>query len=191
MKWLRNISMNAENFADQFFSSLINPRCFSVGIVSEVNEAVGVSPECSGKNGMATQTSGSVSNSMKHQGVIVFPPNKQGLSEAQSFESISMPLVHSNDQVVPVDLRNRQIHEGVVSKPISEPICCLGSSGATNIKKDSVPCSQIGVNGQRNYFSPHLSVEAVEKALEVSDVLISHTHAHTHMYWQWILTILF
>lgn len=180
MKWLRNISMNAENFADQFFSSLINPRCFSIGIVSEVNEAVGVSPECSGKNGMATQTSGSVSNSMKHQGVIVSPPNEQRLSEGQSVESISMPLVHFNDQVVPVDLRNRQIHEGgVVSKPISDPICCLGSSGATNKKKDSVPCSQIGVNGQRNYFSPHLSVEAVEMALEVSDVLISHTHTCT------------
>ncbi|XP_050905089.1 DIS3-like exonuclease 2 isoform X2 [Lathyrus oleraceus] len=123
--------------------------------VSEVNEAVGVSPECSGKNGMATQTSGSVSNSMKHQGVIVFPPNEQ-----------------------------RQIHEGgVVSKPISDPICCLGSSGATNKKKDSVPCSQIGVNGQRNYFSPHLSVEAVEMALENDDVFkaVFHVNAHNRL----------
>lgn len=143
--------------------------------MSEVNEAVGVSSECSGKNGTTTQTSGSVGNSSKQPGVIVLPPNEQVLSEALNVGSISMPL---NDQVVPVDLRNMHIQEeGVVSKPFSEPDCCLGSSG-TDKKKDSVPCRQIGVTGQRNYFSPYWSAEAVEKALDVSDVLISHTHMY-------------
>ncbi|CAI8585464.1 unnamed protein product [Vicia faba] len=148
---------------------------------SEVNEAVGVSPECSGINGTDSLTSGSVGNSMKQLGVIVLPPNEQELSEAPSVGSISMPL---NDRVVPLDLQNTQIHEGgIVSKPFSEPICCLGSPG-TNKKKDSVPCSQIGVtggvSGQRNYFSPHWSVEAVEKALDRDDVFKAVFHVNAH-----------
>ncbi|CAK8537416.1 unnamed protein product [Lathyrus sativus] len=148
--------------------------------VLEVNEAVVVSSESSLKNGMASQTSGSVSNSRKQQGVIALSPNEQGLSEAPSVESISMPLIHFND----VDLQNKQIiHEGgVVSKPFSEPISCLVSSG-TNKKKDSVPCSQFGFNGQINYFSPHWSIDAVEKALEVSDVFkaVFHVNAHNRL----------
>jgi DIS3-like exonuclease 2 len=135
-----------------------------------------VSPECSGKNGTPTQSSGSFSNSLKQQGVIVSSSNEQELSKAPIVESISMPLMHPNDQGVPVDLQNMQIHEGgIVSKPFSEPIGCVGSS-ATYKKNDSSPYSQIGLSGQRSYFSPHWPVEAVEKALEVSN-----THTKTHV----------
>ncbi|KAK2429678.1 exosome complex exonuclease RRP44 protein A [Trifolium repens] len=156
-----------------------NPSSSS-GLVSEVNEAIGVSPECSGKNGTPTQSSGSFSNSLKQQGVIVSSSNEQELSKAPIVESISMPLMHPNDQGVLVDLQNMQIHEGgIVSKPFSEPIGCVGSS-ATYKKNDSSPYSQIGLSGQRSYFSPHWPVEAVEKALERGDVFKAVFRVNAH-----------
>ena len=66
------------------------------------------------------------------------------------------------------DLRIVPMYDGGIdSKSFSEPTGCRGSS-VINKNKDSVPCGQIGLSGQKNYFSPHWSVEAVEKALEVS-----------------------
>ncbi|XP_045814162.1 DIS3-like exonuclease 2 isoform X1 [Trifolium pratense] len=143
----------------------------SSGLVTEVNEAIGVSVECSGKNGTPTQSSGSFSNSLKQQGVIVFPSNEQELSKAPSVESISMPVMSLHDQGV---------HEGgIVSKPFSEPIGCLGSS-TTYKKNDSSPYNQIGLSGQRNFFSPHWPVEAVEKALERGDVFKAVFRVNAH-----------
>lgn len=155
--------MNAANVSVQFFFSFTDPHCFLVGVASEVNEAIGVSSECFEKNGTPTQTTGSFSNSLKQQGVNVSSSNEQGLSKASIVESVSTVLTHLNDRVEPVDMKNMQIHEGGI-----DPKLCL------------VPCSPMHLNAQRNYFSPHWSVEAVEKELEVSNVLISHTPENTY-----------
>nr|XP_027191147.1 DIS3-like exonuclease 2 isoform X2 [Cicer arietinum] len=130
---------------------------------SEVNEAIGVSSECFEKNGTPTQTTGSFSNSLKQQGVNVSSSNEQGLSKASIVESVSTVLTHLNDRVEPVDMKNMQIHEGGI-----DPKLCL------------VPCSPMHLNAQRNYFSPHWSVEAVEKELEKGDVYKAVFHVNAH-----------
>lgn len=145
-------------------------------VASEIIETNGVSPECLGKNETPTLAMGSLSNSLKEHGINVCFPNGQGLSKASNVEFISLPPMHINDQVEPVDLQNGQMHGGAIdSKSFFEPTGCRESLG-TNKKADSVPCSQIGICVQRNFFCPHWSVEAVEKGLEVSNVPISLTH---------------
>ncbi|XP_058741610.1 uncharacterized protein LOC131613996 [Vicia villosa] len=50
---------------------------------------------------------------------------------------------------------------------------CENMGSATNCtdkKNDSVPCRQMGVTGQRNYFCPHWSVKAVD-VLEAANIL--------------------
>ncbi|XP_058757903.1 uncharacterized protein LOC131631143 [Vicia villosa] len=102
--------------------------------------------------------------------------------EASSIESAQDDLLGENDKAK-FCLYMRKI-ERVVSKTFSEPDCCLESSG-TDKKNDSVsvPCRQIGVTGRRNYFSPHWSVEAVEKELDRDDVLeaVFHVNAHNRL----------
>nr|KYP44583.1 DIS3-like exonuclease 2 [Cajanus cajan] len=144
---------------------------------SEVNEAQGVSPD-SGKNGTAAHASASLSSSLKQ--VNVCSPNEQGFSKASNVAFISMPPMHINEQVEHGDLRFVPMHGGgVESKSFSEPTGCRGSSG-TNKNKDSVPCGQIGFCAQKNYFSPHWSVEAVEKASEKGDVFNALFHVNAH-----------
>lgn len=150
--------------------SITGPHHLPVMTASEVNEIHGMSPECSVKNGTPIPTTAaSLSSSLNQQGVNVCSPNEQGLSRASNVAFISMPPMHINEQVEPVNLQNVQMHGGGTdSKSFSEPTGCRGSSGTTNNKnKDSVASSQIGLYAQRNYFSPHWSIEAVEKALEV------------------------
>ncbi|TKY56187.1 DIS3 exonuclease 2 [Spatholobus suberectus] len=145
---------------------------------SEVNEAQGVLPEGSGKIGTPTHTSASLSSSLKQ--VNVCSPNEQGLSNASNVAFISMPPMHINEQVEPGDLRIVPMYGGGIdSKSFSEPAGWRGSSG-TNKNKDSVPCGQIGLSGQKNYFSPHWSLEAVEKALEKGDVFKALFHVNAH-----------
>lgn len=123
-----------------------------------------MSPECSGKNGTPVQPSGSVSNSL-----------------APSDDPISIPLIPYNGPVAPADMQKMLLHlRTLVLQNSPEPVGCLESSG-TNEKKDSARYSKFGLSGQRNYFSPHWSVEVVEKALEVSNVVILHTHANAHV----------
>lgn len=145
---------------------------FFVMIASEVNEAQGVSPE-SGKIGTPTHASPSLGNSLKQ--VNVCSSNEQGLSKASNVAFISIPPMHINEQVEPGDLRILPMcGGGIDSNSFSEPTGCRGSSGI-NKNKDSVPCGQIGLCGQEKYFSPHWSVEAVEKELEVSN-MVFYTH---------------
>jgi len=145
---------------------------FFVMIASEVNEAQGVSPE-SGKIGTPTHASPSFGSSLKQ--VNVCSPNEQGLSKSSNVAFNSMPPMHINEQVEPGDLRIVPMYDGGIdSKSFSEPTGCRGSS-VINKNKDSVPCGQIGLSGQKNYFSPHWSVEAVEKELEVSN-MVFYTH---------------
>ncbi|XP_061341904.1 DIS3-like exonuclease 2 [Gastrolobium bilobum] len=147
---------------------------------SEVNETHGMSSECLGKIETPAHTTVSLSSSLKQQGLNVCSPNEQGLSKASNVAFISMPPMHIDEQVEPVDLQNMQIHGGGIgSRTFSEPIGCRGSSG-TNKSKDSVPCSQIGHCPQRNYFSPHWSVEAIEKALEKGDVFKALFRVNAH-----------
>lgn len=131
-----------------------------------------MSPD-SGKVGTPTHVSASLSSSLKQANLC--SPNEQGLSKASNVAFISMPLMHIDKQAEPGDLQIVPMHGGGVdAKSFSEPASCRGSSG-TNKNKDSVPCGQIGLCGQKNYFSPHWSVEAVEKALEVSTVAYTCT----------------
>ncbi|KAG4382809.1 hypothetical protein AAZX31_14G152500 [Glycine max] len=91
-----------------------------------------------------------------------------------------MPPMHINEQVEPGDLRIVPMYDGGIdSKSFSEPTGCRGSS-VINKNKDSVPCGQIGLSGQKNYFSPHWSVEAVEKALEKGDIFKALLHVNAH-----------
>lgn len=144
---------------------------------SEVNEAQGMSPD-SGKVGTPTHVSASLSSSLKQ--VNRCSPNEQELSKASNVAFISMPPMHIDKQAEPGDLQIVPMHGGGVdSKSFSEPAGCRGSSG-TNKNKDSVPCDQIGLCGQKNYFSPHWSVEAVEKALEKGDVFKALFHVNAH-----------
>jgi len=125
---------------------------------------MGVSPECSGKNGTAVQPSGSVSNSL-----------------APSDDPISIPLIPYNGPVAPAEMQKMPLLlRRMVLENSPEPVGFFESSG-TNEKKDSARYSKFGLSSQRNYFSPHWSVEAVEKALEVSNVIILHTHANAHV----------
>ena len=99
------------------------------------------SSECLGESTAPTPTTGS----LKQQGDNVPPPSDQ--SDA-AFVSNSMPPMHISEQVQqPVDV---QTHDS-----------------GTCRNKDSVPSGQLGFCAQRYYFSPHWSMEAVEKALEV------------------------
>jgi len=83
--------------------------------------------------------------------------------------------------VAPADMQKMLLHlRTMVLQNSPEPVGCFESSG-TNEKKDSARYSKFGLSSQRNFFSPHWSVEAVEKALEVSNVLILHTHANAHV----------
>lgn len=163
-----------------FFASLT--LVVFVLIASEVIETNGVSPECLGKNETPTLATGSLSNSLKEHGVNVCFRNGQGLSKASNVEFISLPPMHINDQVEPVDMQNMQTHGGGIdSKSFFEPTGCREPLGI-NKKTDSVPCSQIGICAQRIFFCPHWSVEAVEKGLEVSMYQYhSHTYANKHV----------
>lgn len=172
---LFSFAMNAKNVCCLVFL-LTEPHCFPVVIASEVNETHGVSSECLGNNGTPAQMEGSLSNSPKQLGVYVCSPNEQRLSKASNVTFISTPPMHINDQVELVDLQNMQMHVGGIdSKSFPEPTGYNGSSG-NNKKKDSVPCIQSGLCAQRNYFSPYWSLEAVEKALEVSSIVIVISH---------------
>ncbi|XP_027330539.1 DIS3-like exonuclease 2 isoform X2 [Abrus precatorius] len=145
---------------------------------SEVNEAHEVLSESLEKIGIATNTTTSLSSSLKQ--VNICSPNEQGLSKASNVAFVSMPPMHINEQGETGGLQNIQISGGGIdSKSVSEPTGCRGSSG-TNRNKDSVPCSQIGFCAQRNYFSPHWSVEAVEKALEKGNVFKALFHVNAH-----------
>ncbi|KAK7301320.1 hypothetical protein RJT34_12181 [Clitoria ternatea] len=147
-------------------------------LASEVNEAQRVSLESPGILGTPTHTAASLSSSVKH--VNVCSPNEQGLSTASNVAFISMPPMHINDLVEPDDLQNMQVHSaGVDSKLFSDPTGCRGSSGI-NRNRDSVPCSQIGHCAQKSYFSPHWSLEAVEKALEKGDLFKALFHVNAH-----------
>ncbi|KHN33875.1 DIS3-like exonuclease 2 [Glycine soja] len=144
---------------------------------SEVNEAQGLSPD-SGKIGTPTHASPSLGNSLKQ--VNVCSSNEQGLSKASNVAFISIPPMHINEQVEPGDLRILPMcGGGIDSNSFSEPTGCRGSSGI-NKNKDSVPCGQIGLCGQEKYFSPHWSVEAVEKELEEGDVFKALFHVNAH-----------
>ncbi|RDX66090.1 DIS3-like exonuclease 2, partial [Mucuna pruriens] len=152
-----------------------NPPSFSA---SDVNEAQGVSLESSGKIGTPTDASASFSSSLKQ--VNVCSPSEQGSSKESNAAFSSMPPMHINEQVEPCDLQIVPMHGGGVdSKSFSEPAGWKGSSG-TNKSKDSVPCCQIGLCGQKNYFSSHWSAEAVEKALEKGDVFKALFRVNAH-----------
>lgn len=105
-------------------------------------------------------------HSMKQQGFKICSPDEEGLSRASNVSFTSMPPMHFIEhQMDQLDLQNIQsTGGGVCSKSRSEPV---GSSAAyTN--KDVAPTGQAGVCGQRSYYRPHWSMEAIEKALEVS-----------------------
>jgi hypothetical protein len=94
---------------------------------------------------------------------------------APSDDPISIPLIPYNGPVALAEMQKMQLDlRTMVLQNSPEPVGCLESSG-TNEKKDSARYSKFGLSSQRNYFSPHWSVEAVEKALEVRNVLILHT----------------
>lgn len=133
---------------------------------NSVNETHGVSSEYSGNTGTPTHATALSNNpSLKQQEVKICSPNEQGLSRASNVAFTSMPPMHINEhQMDPVGLQNMELHNGgVCSKSCSEPV---GSSG-TCANEVLFPSNQTGVSAQRNYYSPHWSNEAVEKALEV------------------------
>jgi len=135
-----------------------------------------MSPD-SGKLETPTHASTSLVSSLKQ--VNVGSPNEQGLSNASNVTFTSMPPMHINEQVASGELRIVPVYGGGVdSKSFSEPAGCRGSSGI-NKNKDSIPCGPIRNCGQKSYFSPHLSLEAVEKALEVSNVVLLYSHVCT------------
>ncbi|CAJ1971848.1 unnamed protein product [Sphenostylis stenocarpa] len=143
---------------------------------SEVNETQGMSPD-SGKIETPTHASASLASSLKQANVC--SPNEQGLSKASNVAFTSMPPMHINGQVEPSDLRIVPMYGGGFdSKSFSEPTGCRGSSGI-NKNKDSVSCGEI-LGGQKSYFSPHWSFEAVEKALEKGDVFNALFHVNAH-----------
>lgn len=145
-------------------------------IASEVNEAQGMLPD-SGKIEKPTHASTSLEGSLKQ--VNVGSSNEQGLSNASNVAFTSMPPMHINEQVESVDLRIVPVYGGGIdSKSFSEPAGCRGSSGI-NKNKDTVPCGPIRICGQKCIFSPHLSLEAVEKALEVGNVVLFYSHVCT------------
>lgn len=79
--------------------------------------------------------------------------------------------MHINEQEDPVDLPNMEIRgAGMFSKSCCQLTACQESSG-TYTKKDSFLSGQIEASVQRNYFSPHWSMVAVEKAVEVRTVV--------------------
>ncbi|KAL9315709.1 hypothetical protein ACSQ67_016710 [Phaseolus vulgaris] len=144
---------------------------------SEANEAQGMLPD-SGKIETPTHASTSLEGSLKQ--VNVGSPNEQGLSNAFNVAFTSMPPMHVNEQVESCDLRIVPIYGGGVnSKSFSEPAGCRGSAGISK-NKDSVPCGPIRICGQKSYFSPHLSLEVVEKALEKGDVFKALFHVNAH-----------
>jgi len=131
----------------------------------------------SGKIETPTHASTSLEGSLKQ--VNVGSPNEQGLSNAFNVAFTSMPPMHVNEQVESCDLRIVPIYGGGVnSKSFSEPAGCRGSAGISK-NKDSVPCGPIRICGQKSYFSPHLSLEVVEKALEVSNMVLFYSHVST------------
>ncbi|XP_017430485.1 DIS3-like exonuclease 2 isoform X4 [Vigna angularis] len=149
----------------------------SPSTASEVNEAQGMLPD-SGKIEQPTHASTSLEGSLKQ--VNVGSSNEQGLSNASNVAFTSMPPMHINEQVESVDLRIVPVYGGGIdSKSFSEPAGCRGSSGI-NKNKDTVPCSPIRICGQKCIFSPHLSLEAVEKALEKGDVFKALFHVNAH-----------
>lgn len=131
----------------------------------------------SGKIEKPTHASTSLEGSLKQ--VNVGSSNEQGLSNASNVAFTSMPPMHINEQVESVDLRIVPVYGGGIdSKSFSEPAGCRGSSGI-NKNKDTVPCGPIRICGQKCIFSPHLSLEAVEKALEVGNVVLFYSHVFT------------
>ncbi|CAL0317910.1 unnamed protein product [Lupinus luteus] len=154
----------------------------------EVSEINGLSLECSEKNGTITRptTAAALGSSTNQQGVNVTSLDEQGLSRSSDVAFVSMPQMHINEQVEYFGLQeseDTQIHRGGTgSKSFSEPTVCRGLLGTdTNKKKESVPCSLIGhYYGQRTYFSPHWSMDAVEKAIEKGDVFKAPFYVNAH-----------
>lgn len=137
-------------------------------IASEVKETPGGSSECLGKNDTPVPSTASSSNPLKQQGTNVYSTNEQVLPQASNFVFGSVPPMLINEHVQPV-LQNIQMPGGGIdSISLSDPTGCRGSSGRNS--KTKYPLGK--------YFSPHWSQEAVEKALEVSDFVISHTCTH-------------
>ncbi|KAK7385223.1 hypothetical protein VNO78_30937 [Psophocarpus tetragonolobus] len=144
---------------------------------SEVNEAQGVSPD-SGKIGTPNQAAASLGSSLKQ--VNVCASTQQELSKVSNVEFLSMPPMHINEQVEPDDLQIVPMYGGGIdSKSFSESTGYRGSLGV-NKNKDPVPYGQIGFCGQKNYFTPHWSIESVEKALEKGDVFKALFHVNAH-----------
>ncbi|XP_028757504.1 DIS3-like exonuclease 2 isoform X2 [Neltuma alba] len=138
------------------------------------------SSECSGNSRTPTHAAAlSNDHSLKQQEIKICSPDEHGLSRASNVSFTSMPPVHFNErQMDPLDLQNIQPNGGgVCSKSCSEPV----GLSATYKNKDLVPSGQTGTCVQRNYYSPHWSMEAVEKALEVKgDVFKSLFRVNAH-----------
>ncbi|OIW02421.1 hypothetical protein TanjilG_05014 [Lupinus angustifolius] len=154
---------------------------------SEVSKNNGLSLECSEKNGTPTHntTAAALRSSTNQEGVDVTSLDEQGLSRSSDVAFVSMPQMHINEQVEYLGLQDSEVMQmhrgGTGSKSFSEPTVCRGSSGTnTNKKKESVPCGQIGHYGQRTYFSPHWSMDAVEKAIEKGDVFKAPFYVNAH-----------
>ncbi|XP_054797159.1 DIS3-like exonuclease 2 isoform X2 [Prosopis cineraria] len=113
--------------------------------------------------------------SLKQPEIKICSPNEQGLSRTSDVSFTLMPPIHFNGhQMDPLDFPNIQPNgEGVCSKPCSEPV----GSAATYTNKDLV---QTGVCVQRNYYSPHWSMETVVKALEKGDVFKALFRVNAH-----------
>ncbi|KAI9106402.1 hypothetical protein K1719_021930 [Acacia pycnantha] len=143
------------------------------------NEMHGLLSECSGNIRTPIHADAlSSDSSLRQQEIKICSPNEQGLSRASNVSFTSMPPLHFNErQKDPLDLQNIQRNGGGVwSKSCSEPV----DSSITYTNKDLVPSGQTEVCVQRNYYSPHWSMETVEKALEKGDVFKALFRVNAH-----------
>ncbi|KAK4276759.1 hypothetical protein QN277_014870 [Acacia crassicarpa] len=143
------------------------------------NEAHGLVSECSGNIRTPIHADALLSDSsLRQQEIKICSPNEQGLSTATNVSFTSVPPLHFNEhQMDPPDLQTIQRNGGgVCSKPCSEPV----DSSIIHTNKDLVPSGQTGVYVQRNYYSPHWSMEIVEKALEKGDVFKALFRVNAH-----------
>ncbi|KAJ7965601.1 DIS3-like exonuclease 2 [Quillaja saponaria] len=125
----------------------------------------------------SSNVNSSFSNTSSNQpGFDMHSLNEQGLSTASDVAFNSMPPMHINELADTLEVQNMQIHgQGVFSSSCHEPISC-----GTSTDKYALPYHQIGVCAQRSYFSPHWSMDAVNKALEKGDVFKALFHVNAH-----------
>ncbi|KAJ7959107.1 DIS3-like exonuclease 2 [Quillaja saponaria] len=110
------------------------------------------------------------SSSSKQQVFNMHSLNEQGLSRASDGAFNYMPPMHINEQLDTSEGQTMQMYgQEMFSNSSPHPIVC-GRSLGTSTDKYSLPYHQMVVCGQRNYFIPHWSTDAVEKALEKGDV---------------------